>query len=884
MRWWQIRNRDADLERELRSDLELEEEEQRESGLPLELVRHAALRAFGNTTLIREQTHRAWGWAGFERLWQDCRYAIRQLRRSPGFSIVATATLAVGIGATTAIFTLVYDVMLRPLPFTQANRIVNIQEVAAEWSNIFPALPVSANHFTFWQRHNRSFDSLAAMQQGSAPLGAGADRPLQVGVLASTPGIFSVLQVQPQMGRAFTAREAQPGNEHVAILTYDLWREQFGSDSSVVGRTIRLNGFPYMVIGVMPQSFHMPSVQTLATIGDEHRPLPIGILEPLAFSKERLAEQMGDLNYFGLARLKAGVSAAAAAADLDALQHTISANLPADEKATLSVAVTPFQEELVGKNRKPLIILLAAVAGLLLVGCVNVTNLLLARAVGHKQQMAVAAALGARRAELVRMAVRETAVLAAAGGGMGILLAAAIVPAMQRYLPPSLDFRGPLHLDWAGAGCAVLLALLATLLAGAAPAFMVSRTAPNEVLHSETRMASESRASRRMRRFLVGIEVAVSVALVLTTGLLTASLVKLMRVDRGFTTERTLTATIDLPAHSYPDRPRRAAFFREVLQRMDRLPGVEHAAITSVLPLTGDSWGDMARVAGDTRPFTQLPLESFRWVSPEYFSTIHLRVVQGKVFSDSDWGRNLALISERTAKTLWPGQNPIGRQFSRGDPDKERPFTVVGVVADARTVSLAKPDPRLIYVPYWYRCDSVAGMVLRTHQDPTEMANAIRQTVWSIDRNVPVPTVRALGGLVADSVATQRFEMNLLVLFAASALFLAGLGVYGVVMYSVVQHYREIGLRIALGAQRGTIYGLVLGDGLYPVAAGVAAGLALAFASARVVRSLLFQVSPYDPALSIGAVCLLLAVGTTACLLPARRAASVEPMEALRTE
>lgn len=883
MRWWQFWKRDADLERELRSDLELEEQEQRDKGLSSEEARYAARRAFGNKIVIRERTHEEWGWAIFERLWQDIRYAARQLRRSAGFSIVTMMTLALGIGATTAIFTLVYDVMLRPLPFADADRLVNIQEIAAEWSNIYPTLPVSANHFTFWQQHNRSFESMALMQQGSAPLGADG-RPLQVGVLSATPGIFSVLQVQPWLGRAFTAGEAQPGSEHVAVLMYNLWREQFARDPAIVGKTIRLNGFPYTVVGVMPQSFQMPSVQTLATIGETNRPLSIGVLEPLAFSKERLAEQMGDLNYFGLARLRPGISLAAATAELDAQQHTISVNLPADEKATLSIALTPFQEELVGKNRKPLLILLAAVAGLLLVGCMNVTNLLLARAVGQKQQMAVAAALGARRAELVRMALRETAVLAAAGGGLGVLLAAAIIPAMQQYLPPVLDFRGPLRLDWAGAACALVLALLATLLAGAAPAFMVSRTAPNEVLHSESRLASESRGNRRARRFFVGIEVAVSVTLLVMTGLLTSSLVKLMRVDRGFTTERTLTATIDLPMMSYPDDQHRTAFYTQVLDRMDRLPGVEHVAITSVLPLTGDSWGDMARAEGDSRPVTQLPLESFRWVSPEYFSTIGLQLIAGRFFSQSDWGKNVALVSEKTAKSLWPGKDPVGLRFRRGDRTKESPFTIVGVVADARTISLAKRDPMMIYVPYWYRCEPVAGLVVRTRQDPSEMANVVRQTIWGVDRSVPVPTVRALGGLVADSVATQRFEMDLLLLFAISALFLAGLGVYGVVMYSVTQRYREIGLRIALGAQRRSVYRLVLRDGLLPVAIGAAAGVALAFGSARVLRSLLYQVSPYDPTVAAGAVCVLLVAGTLACLLPARRAASVEPMRALRSE
>ncbi|MBN9617465.1 MAG: hypothetical protein BGO25_03700 [Acidobacteriales bacterium 59-55] len=883
MRWWQTRKRDADLERELRSDLELEEEEQRDNGLSPDEVRRAAYRAFGNTTLIREHVHEAWGWAPIERLLQDARYALRQLWRSPGFSIVAMMTLAVGIGATTAIFTLVYDVMLRPLPFAQPDRIVTIEEKVAEWSNLYPTLPVSANHFTFWQQHNKSFDSMALMQQFSVPLGA-PGHPLQVEALSATPGIFSVLQVQPALGRTFTVDEAQRGHEHVAILTYDLWREQFGGDPGILGKTISLDGFPYSVIGVMPQSFHMPSIQTMDTLGTTNHPLPIGVLVPLTFSKERLAEEMGDLNYFGLARLKTGISVAVANEELNALQHTISANLPADEKATLSAAITPFQEKLVGSNRKPLMVLLAAVMGLLLVGCVNVTNLLLSRAVSQKRQMAVAAALGASRAELVRMAIRETAVLAVLGGGLGVLLAACIVPSMQRYLPPALDFRGALHLDWAGVGCAFLLATLATLAAGAAPASMVSRTAPQEVLHNDSRLASESPRSRRARRALVAIEAAVSVALVLMTGLLTASLVKLMAVDRGFTTERTIAATVELPSEGYHDRQHRAEFYRDVLQRLNRLPGVEHAAFTSVLPLTGGGWGDMARISGDSRPVTQLPLENFRSVSPQYFSAINLPLIAGRFFSESDWGKNLALVSQKTASSLWPGKDPIGQQFSRGDPATEKPFTVVGVVSDARTVSLAKPDPMLIYVPYWYRVEPMAGLVIRTRQDPSEMADMVRQTIWSVDRGVPVPTVRTLSGMVADSVANQRFEKDLLLFFAVSALLLAGLGVYGVLTYSVAQRYREIGLRLALGAQRPSVYWLVLRDGLLPVAIGAVAGVALAFGSARVVGSLLFQISPYDPVLSIGAVGVLLAVCISACLLPAWRAAAVDPMRALRTE
>src|SRR6185312_10512980 len=312
--------------------------------------------------------------------------------------------------------------------------------------------------------------------------------------------------------------------------------------------------------------------------------------------------------------------------------------------------------------------------------------------------------------------------LAVIGGGLGVLLANALIPIMERYLPPALNFRGPLHLDWAGAGCAVFLTGIAVLLAGAAPAWMGSRTAPQEVLHSEARLGSESRGNRRLRRVLVGVEVAVSVALVLMTGLLTASLVKLMDTDPGFMAQHTMTAMVDLPSKQYPDRQHRAEFYRNVLGQLDHLPGVEHAAVTSSLPLSGDSWGDMVRVPGDNRSWTQLPLESFRWVSPEYFAAIHLPLVGGQIFTPDDWGKNVAVVSAKAARALWPGKNPVGQQFTFAGRENEKPFTVVAEVADARTVSLAKPDPLLIYVPYWYRCDPSAGLVVRTRQDPGAMA------------------------------------------------------------------------------------------------------------------------------------------------------------------
>jgi len=815
-------------------------------------------------------------------VFDDLRYALRQLRKSPGFTITAVLTLALGIGATTAIFTLVYDVMLRPLPYSHAEQLIVMEEQVAEFRDLYPTLPMNANHFFFWQQHSQSFQSMAMMEEDSWPLGLAA-RPIQLGILKATPGIFSVLEAAPVLGRAFSQQEAQQGHERVVVLMHNFWRTQFQSDPAILGKTVTLNGFPYTVIGVMAPSFHLPQIRTLADPNADH-PQPVGALVPMAFSQDSLQQAMGDFDYFGLARLKPGVSVAQASADIDAMQRSIMGRLSAEERATLSATLTPFQWQLVGNNRKPLWILLGAVAGLLLVGCVNIANLLLARAAGKRQQMAVASALGASRAEMLRMAMRETAVLATLGGGLGVLLAATIMPVMQRYLPPALDFRGSLHLDWAGAGCAVLLAGLATLVAGAAPAWMVARTPPQAVLYSESRLASESAGVKRVRRLLVAVEVAVSVALVLMTGLLTTSLLRLLKVDRGFVAARVATAMVDLPSKSYSDTEHRAAFYKQVVERLSALPGVEHAAAISELPLSRDSWIDMINVPGDARPIMQLPSEHFRWVTPGYFETIHLPLVAGRLLNPSDEGKHYAVVSELTAKTLWPGKNPIGQPFHKAGLMKEDPFTVIGVVGNARTVSLSNPDPMMVYMPYWYRSSNTGGLLVRTTQSPAMMADAMRKAIWSVDPEVPVPALRMLGGVVEDSVANRRFEMQLLLLFAVSALLLASLGVYGVVTYSVVQREREIGLRLALGAQRKNIYRLVLHDGLVPVVAGAVAGVAVAFAFARVVSSLLFQVSPYDSAIATSAVFLLLGTGTAACLLPARRAASVDPMQMLRRE
>ena len=614
-----------------------------------------------------------------------------------------------------------------------------MQEQVAELKGLYPVLPINANHFVMWQQNAKTIQAMTVMFEQSVPLGLGG-HPLQIKMVSATPGFFGVFGVGPKLGRAFNQQEATEGHERVAVLMNGLWRTQFNSDPAILGKTIRLNGYEYTVIGVMPAGFRLPYAEDSFDAGYEAGK-PTEVLTPMAFSKDQLEEDMGDFDYYGVARLKPGVTAAQANGEINALERRIQSTLPADEKATLTASLTSLKTELVGDNQKPLLILLAAVAGLLLVGCVNITNLLLSRAVGQRQQMAVAAALGAGRGDLMRMAIRETAVLAIAGGGLGLLLAAALVPAMGRYMPAALNYLGTPHVDWAGAGCALLLAFAATLVAGAAPGWMARRMNPVEAIRGEARMSGEGRSSKKLRRALVGVEVAVSVTLVLMTGLLTASLMRLMSVSRGFDAEQVVTARINLPAKSYDKQSAREAFYQRALDAVRRLPEVESAGVVSELPLNGDAWGDMARPIGDTRPFMELPAEHFRWISPGYMESIHLPLAAGRTLNAGDEGKNVALVSESTARELWPGKDAVGLQFTRGDASTtHKPLTVIGVVKDARTITLAKVDPPMVYMPYWYRADMsgrLGGADTQWAAQPWPTRSAKPSGAW-----IPMPVCR----------------------------------------------------------------------------------------------------------------------------------------------
>jgi len=818
-----------------------------------------------------------------ETLFREFKLALRQIRQSPGFAIATVLTLTVCIGATTAIFTLVNDVLLRPLPYDHSSQLVVINERVAEFTGPHPELPVNANHFTVWQKYSHSFQSMALMDEASMPLGTG-EHPLQLSVLRSTPEIFAVLRSVPMLGRTFTAVENQPGHQRVIILTYDLWRNTFQADAHILGRTVTLNGFPYTVIGVMPRSFHFPRVTSLSSSGTLRPKQPEAIV-PSALPSSELQVEMGNFNYFCLARLNIDTSLAQANAELNAMQNTIARNLPAGEQATLSTVLTPFQEAMIGENRIPLLLLLGGVLGMLLIGCANVLNHSIVRTVSRRRNLAIQTALGARRMDLIFTSMRETVVLAIMGGALGIVLAILMMIAMRAELPADLVFRGSIQIDWMSACFALLLSAVAMVIGGLIPAWISTSGNPQAGLREDMHLSGESRNGKRIRSILVGVQTAASVALVLMASLLAVSVMRLLSVDRGYDSDHALAAMINLPANAYPKRPDRIVFYRRALDAISVLPGIQAAGVVSVLPLSGDAWGDTARLPNDGRPLAQMQTENFRWVSPGYLEAIHLPLVAGRTFTSEDEGKNFAVISELAAHTLWPGKNAIGQEFFRGDPDpEEKSFTVIGVVGNARTITLAQQDPMMIYVPYWYRAGAIAGLVVRVHGDPRMAIGALSKSIWSIDPAISIPTVQTFERHAVESIDTMRFEMDLLALFSACAVLLAGLGMYSVVSYSVLQRKKEISLRMALGAAPNAIYMLVLLRGMTPVVIGTITGVGLSFLCGKILRSVLFQASPYNPVMALGAAGILLAIGTGVCLLAARCAITKNLLTELRSE
>jgi predicted permease len=809
-------------------------------------------------------------------LLSELRFTLRQLRRSPAFSAAALFTLALCIGANIVMFSIVRNVLLRLPDYAQPQQLVVVREEIHAGPDSFSDLPINANHLLYWRQHAQSYQGFAAIGTKSLPLSG--SRPEQIGVAQHTANLFSLLGVAPILGRTLLPAEEQPGHD-VILLTEGLWRRRFAADPNVVGRAIPLDGRPYTVIGVLPASFTLPSTELLGSLrGTSHA---IEAFVPFGWTADQLSEIEGDYNYFGVARLKPGVSLSPATAEMNTLQQVIARQTP--DHARLTATIIGLQQYLTGSSRNSLLMLLAAVGTVLLIGCVNITNLLLARAASREHEAAVRSAMGASPAQLVRSAVTEPLLLSAAGCLLGLALATLALPSLSHALPSALPLLHPLRMDAQLVLFAIGASLVSALLCGLLPAIRFVRSHPQQALRSEGRTASESAGGKRVRRALVIGEVAASVTLVVLAGMFLLSLYRLLRVDRGFTAEHVISAGVVLPDKQYGKPAQREAFYQRSLDRLRQLPGVASAGVISVLPLEGDRWGDLISLPTDTRPLFSRPAASFRWVSSGYFETMQVPLVAGRFFTQDDLGRNVAVISQRAAQVAWHGQNPVGQFFRRGDPD-DKLLQVIGVVGDVRAIDLSKQPPTMVYVPLTYRSNETGSFVIRTANDPAAMADAIRKAIWSVDAQVPVPEVRTMETIVDGSLAARNFQLHLLLAFAACALVLAALGIYGVVAYSALQRTRELGIRIALGAQPAQIYRLILEDGITPVLIGTLAGVALAALAARAISGLLFGVGGFNIGIAAAAAAVLLVTGGLASLLPAVRATRIDPVQALRAE
>jgi putative ABC transport system permease protein len=810
-------------------------------------------------------------------MWQDLRLAARMLRKAPGFAAVAVATLALGIGANTAVFSLVDTAILRPLAYRDAGRLYAIHEVVPKFAYLAPLIPVNAMHFQEWRKSARSFEEMALAGEDVANM-TGAGEPQRVNRARVSPALFRMLGVEAQIGRMLLDEEDAPGKDDVLVISHEFWQSRLGGDPGIVGRTLKLNDRPYRVVGVLPASFHFPKLSQLyaMTIAEE-RP---DVWRPFAL-KDSEKDDMGDFNFVCVAKARPGVTAAQAEAELNGIQAGIAARLP--ERVELKAHVVGLQDQVTGRARGGLELMLAAVAAVLLIACVNIANLLLARAAGRRRELAVRTALGAGAGRLVRQMLAESFLLAAIGGLLGMAVAYGGIRAITAYAPVDLPRMDEIRPDLRVLGFNLAISLGAGLLFGLLPAWRFAQADPQEALQAGSRGSTGSRASGRLRNVLVAAEAGLSAVCLMAGGLLLHSFVNLLGVDKGFETGRVVTADLTLPYSRYGDHEMQAAFDRRLLEKLTAIPGVASVGISNQLPLAGEGNNDVVMAEGQNLPIMDRPLADNRKVNPEYFRTMGIRLLAGRIFEERDKGKPETVISVMTAQRLWPGQNAVGKRLIQG-AGQLGPIEVVGVVADIRGASLTQAPSNTIYVPYWQDSNTFISVAVRTSLAPPAVATAIRGVLRQMDAEMPLPAIRTMDERMAESVAPRRFQMTLVLLFAAAALLLASLGIYGVVSYSVGQRTGEIGIRMALGAQPGSIFGMVLRQGMAPVAAGLAAGVAGSLALGRLLGSLLFGVNATDPATIAGVVALLAAVAALASWAPARRAIRIDPAQALRGE
>ncbi len=861
MKFWRRSREERELDEELRFHLEQEAHLRRERGEDPA----GAQRAFGNVALVGESTRETWGWGAMERTARDARFAIRLLRKSPGFAATAIAVLALGIGATTAIFSVVNAVLLRPLPFAGPDRLVMVWERQPSGrTNV-----IQTQNFLDWRARNRSFSEISAIYGISMNL-AGDGEPVQVPGMRITAGFFEILRTAPLLGRPIAASDDVPGAPRVAVLSYGLWQRRFGGRLDVLGRKIDLEGAPTEVIGVMPEGFAFPTMRA-----DLYTPMQ---LDPARAVRD-------GRNYQSVARLKPGFTLAQAQHDMEAIAAQTARERP-EMNTNWSARVVPLMEQTVGKSRDILIVLLGAVVFVLLIACANVSNLLLMRAAGRRREMTVRAALGAGRWRLLQQTATESLVLAVAGGALGFALAYWSVPAMIRMLPANypLPRRGEIAVDATVLWFSIGVSLACGLFFGIVPALQVDRTRLAEGLKQGGRTGSAT--GRGLRNALVVAEVAVAVVLVAGAGLMLRSFVLLNSVNPGYRADHVLTVRMTLIFSKYAaSLPRRAALVQDTLERVRALPLVRSASSIHSLPTNPTSGTEYDRADRPLPPLNARKGGDVSVISGDYFRTMGIAMIAGREFDGGDHigSPGVAILNREGAKMLFGEENPIGKRLRvawSGATNVE----VVGVAENIRHHGLNIEPQSTLFLCNLQAPNLFVNLVVRTQGDPMAVASAVKEAMRQVDPDQGAAEIVSMEQLVAGSIAGPRLQAVLLGAFGALGMVLACIGVYAVTSYSVARRMREMGIRLALGAAPSAIRGLVLREGMALAIEGVAVGVAAALALTRYLSTLLYTVKTTDPAVFAAVSLLLVTVAAAGCWFPARRATAVDPSTVLREE
>jgi predicted permease len=877
--------RDHELVEEFESHLELHIEDNVRTGMSPTEARRQALLKFGGVEAAKQSCRDRRGLPFLETLAQDIRFALRMLRKNPGFVSVAALTLALGIGASTAVFSLVNAVLLKPLPYPNSEQIVFPWRQSPPGLNLgYNDFPWGRNEFLFFAQESKTFEALGAFRSDSFNL-TGSGDPARLDGLRASAGFFPALGVSPLLGRTFTEDEDQPGHEHSVVLGYQLWRDRFSGDPAILGRTLELNGDAYTVLGVMPRGFVFPRAQEMPGSFTFAREVQLWI--PLALSRGPLIPaESSELAVVG--RLKSGITVAQGQAEMDVLGQRLQAQFPRAKGWFIS-RVTPMARQLAGDTRRPLLLILGAVGIVLLIACSNVAGLLLTRSLGRKREFTLRAALGADKWRLIRQLLTESLLLAACGGLLGVVLAAAAIHFVKILGPSNIPRLGETALDFRVLAFALGVSLVAGVFFGLAPAITATQENLIGSLKEGGPRSGESHATTKLRNALLVSEVALAFILVIAAGLLAQTFFHLLSVDPGFNPSRVLTFELSLPASKYTNQEQIVALYQGALQQLRALPDVESAGITETLPMGGATEGTALRIPG--HPVTDpndRPYSNYTMASPGYLAAVGTPLLRGRDFLESDTADSMpvTIVNSAMAKKYWSGEDPIGKQV--GPLSQLYPAaTIIGIVADTKRLSLREEPPPEMYVPYTQKVwPSLLTMdvVLRTKADPVSAAAAARGAIRSVDPDLPLANIATLETLVDGSVTQQRFAVVVLGAFGALALLLASIGMYGVISYSTMQRTQEIGIRMALGAQRGNVLTMVLGHGSRLAGLGIAIGLAAALAMGHTMASFLYGVRPTDPLTLAGVSLLLLAVALIACYIPARRAMRTDPVIALRYE